>query len=205
MRRSKPVKKFNLNMKKSLIFVMFVAIVIFVTLIFRIFYIIENDSDRYKKKVLSQQTYVSSNILYKRGEIRDRNGTVLAVSIKVYDLVISPKDIIGESDGNTDNEQAAADREFTIQTLVNCFGLDRDELEKTINDNPTSQYRIISSKKGMTQDEIQPFLDAQESAKGQHKAHKAYYQEVRERENHKRAVTKEYTELDGTRRTRRQL
>ena len=107
---------------------MFVAIVIFVTLIFRIFYIIENDSDRYKKKVLSQQTYVSSNILYKRGEIRDRNGTVLAVSIKVYDLVISPKDIIGESDGSTDNEQAAADREFTIQTLVNCFGLDRDEL-----------------------------------------------------------------------------
>lgn len=45
----------------------------------------------------------------------------------------------------------------------------------------------------------------QESTKGQHKAHKAYYQEVRERENHKRAVTKEYTELDGTRRTRRQL
>lgn len=36
-------------------------------------------------------------------------------------------------------------------------------------------------------------------------AHKAYYQEVRERENHKRAVTKEYTELDGTHRTRRQL
>ena len=31
------------------------------------------------------------------------------------------------------------------------------------------------------------------------------YQEVRERENHKRAVTKEHTELDGTRRTRRQL
>ncbi len=172
MRRSKPVKKFNLNMKKSLIFVMFVAIVIFVTLIFRIFYIIENDSDRYKKKVLSQQTYVSSNILYKRGEIRDRNGTVLAVSIKVYDLVISPKDIIGESDGSTDNEQAAADREFTIQTLVNCFGLDRDELEKTINDNPTSQYRIISSKKGMTQDEIQPFLDAQESAKENAKENK---------------------------------
>lgn len=35
--------------------------------------------------------------------------------------------------------------------------------------------------------------------------HDVYYQEVRERENHKRAVTKEYTELDGTRRTRRQL
>ena len=47
--------------------------------------------------------------------------------------------------------------------------------------------------------------NAQESAKGQHKAHKAYYQEVRERENHKREVTKEHTELDGTRRTRRQL
>ena len=43
------------------------------------------------------------------------------------------------------------------------------------------------------------------ATKGQHKAHKAHYQEVRERENHKRAVTKEYTELNGTRRTRRQL
>ena len=28
---------------------------------------------------------------------------------------------------------------------------------------------------------------------------------MRERENHERAATKEYTELDGTRRTRRQL
>lgn len=52
---------------------------------------------------------------------------------------------------------------------------------------------------------VQTQGNAQESTKGQHKAHKAYYQEVRERENHKRAVTKEYTELDGTRRTRRQL
>ncbi len=115
--------------------------------------------------MLSQQTYVSSNILYKRGEIRDRNGTVLAVSIKVYDLVISPKDITGESDSSVSSEQAEANMDFTLQTLVSCFGLDRGELEQIISENPESQYRVISSKKGMTQDEIQSFLDAQESAK----------------------------------------
>ena len=47
-----------------------------------------------------------------------------------------------------------------------------DVYKRQINDNPTSQYRIISSKKGMTQDEIQPFLDAQESAKENAKENK---------------------------------
>ena len=65
--------------------------------------------------------------------------------------------------------------------------------------------QITGSKERYRLCRLQTQGNAQESTKGQHKAHKAYYQEVRERENHKRAVTKEYTELDGTRRTRRQL
>lgn len=76
----------------------------------------------------------------------------------------------------------------------------REELKLEFNPKTT----ILAAKNGID------FVgyntgNAQESTKGQHKAHKAHYQEVRERENHKRAVTKEYTELDGTRRTRRQL
>lgn len=78
-RRRRRVKKFSLKMKKTLVAVMFAVIVIFIGLLFRIFTIIENDNDAYTKKVLSQQTYVSSNLLYKRGEIRDRNGTVMAL------------------------------------------------------------------------------------------------------------------------------
>lgn len=155
MRRKRPVKKFSLKMKKTLIAVMFAVVVIFIGLLFRIFNIIETDSDKYTKKVLSQQTYVSSNLLYKRGEIRDRNGTVMAISVKVYDLVISPKTLLEDEDN----------REFSIQTLVSCFGIDRTELEQVINSKPDSQYYVIADKKGMTSDEISSFEEAREAAK----------------------------------------
>ncbi len=155
MRRKKPIKKFSLKMKKTLIAVMFAVVVIFIGLLFRIFNIIENDSDKYTKKVLSQQTYVSSNLLYKRGEIRDRNGTVMAISVKVYDLVISPKTLI-EDENN---------RDFSIQTVTDCFGIDRAELEQIINSKPDSQYHVITEKKGMTSDEISAFEEAREKAK----------------------------------------
>ena len=44
-----------------------------------------------KKQVLSQQQYSSKTIPYKRGEILDSKGTKLAVSEKVYDLVLDCK------------------------------------------------------------------------------------------------------------------
>ena len=153
--RKRPVKKFSLHMKKTLVAVMLIITVLFIGLLVRVFTIIEKDSDRYKKRVLSQQTYVSNDILYKRGEIRDRNGTVLAVSVKVYDLIISPKDILKDSKNG----------EFTLQTLVNCFGLNYAELSSLVNSNPESQYKVIQDKKGLTDEEIKPFEDAKTAAK----------------------------------------
>lgn len=155
MSRKKPIKKFRLHMKKTLIAVMFICVLTFIVLIARIFMVIEDSSDKYTKKVLSQQTYVNKNLLYKRGEIVDRNGTALAISVKVYDLVISPKDIL-ENDEN---------KEFTLSALVQYFELDRTQLEKLINDNAESQYRLIDDKKGLTADEIAPFQKAEKDAK----------------------------------------
>lgn len=155
MRRKRPVKKFSLKMKKTLIAVMFAVVAIFIGLLFRIFNIIESDNDKYTKKVLSQQTYVSSNLLYKRGEIRDRNGTVMAISVKVYDLVISPKTLIEDE----------ANREFSIQAVVDCFGINRAELEQIINSKPDSQYHVIADKKGLTSDEVSAFEETRDAAK----------------------------------------
>ena len=160
--RKRPVKKFSLHMKKTLVGVMLIITALFIGLLVRVFLIIEEDSDRYKKRVLSQQTYVSNDILYKRGEIRDRNGTVLAVSVKVYDLIISPKDILKDSKNG----------EFTLQTLVNCFGLNYAELSSLVNSNPESQYKMIQDKKGLTDEEIKPFEEAKTAAKEAKKAAK---------------------------------
>lgn len=154
MSRRKPVKRFTMGMKKTLIAVMFVCVLVFMGLLFKVFNIIENSSDRYTKRVLSQQTYVSKDLLFKRGEIVDRNGTSLAVSVKVYDLVISPKDILEDE----------ANKAYTISELVKCFGLDQAALEKIINDYSKSQYRRIPEKKGMTSEEIEPFKKAKEDS-----------------------------------------
>lgn len=155
MRRKRNIKKFSYTMKKTLIAVMIICVLAFISLIGKIFYIIQNDSDRYTKKVLSQQTYVNKDLLYKRGEITDRNGTPLAVSIKVYDLVISPKDIL------TDEKN----KEFTLNTLVQCFGIERATLDQILADNPESKYRVVTEKKGMTSDEIEPYNEAVQAAK----------------------------------------
>ena len=46
------------------------------------------DGDKYAKRVLSQQSYTSSDIPFKRGDIVDRNNVIMATSIKKYDLAI---------------------------------------------------------------------------------------------------------------------
>ena len=77
----------------------------------------------------------------------------------MYDLVISPKDIL--SDENN--------KEFTINTLCEEFGLDRTELIELIESKSESQYQIITSKKGLVTDEIENFnvivSEAKEAAK----------------------------------------
>ena len=46
--------------------------------------------NRYTQQVLSQsqQQYTNTTIPFKRGSITDRNGTILANSVKVYNLVL---------------------------------------------------------------------------------------------------------------------
>ena len=51
----------------------------------------QSKGDEYEKIVLSQQSYVSNTIAYRRGDILDRNGNKLASSKKVYNLVLDPK------------------------------------------------------------------------------------------------------------------
>ena len=52
----------------------------------------------------------------------------------------------------------------TIDALVKCFDLDKDNIKKVINDNPTSQYQKLL--KELTSDEIAEFneLKAQKNS-----------------------------------------
>ena len=84
-------KKFPKRMQKKLV-MLFVAIILaFVVLVGRVTYINARSGDEYTRVVLEQQQYDSQTIPYKRGDITDRNGTKLATSERVYNVILDVK------------------------------------------------------------------------------------------------------------------
>ena len=74
-------------MQKKLVVMFLVIMVSFVGLSYRLFAITRDNGEKYKKQVLSQQKYDSRTLPYKRGSILDANGSVLAASEKVYNVM----------------------------------------------------------------------------------------------------------------------
>lgn len=65
-------------------------------LIYVLYDIVENNRDSYNQIVLTQQDYDSRPLAYRRGDIVDRNGTYLATTEKVYNLILDPRtDYVG--------------------------------------------------------------------------------------------------------------
>ena len=77
--------------EKLAITIILISLALF-ALIFVLYRIVNENSERYNKIVLSQrqQEYASRTIPYRRGDIVDRNGTYLATSEKVYNLILDP-------------------------------------------------------------------------------------------------------------------
>ena len=89
----------------------------------------------YKRQVLSQQKYSSTTLPYKRGDILDRDGNVLATSQKMYTLILEPKNILK----NEDTENA------TIDALHKYMNLDKKALRKYIKQRPNSYYAVYKN------------------------------------------------------------
>ena len=108
-------------------------------LIWVLYGIIKENNDQYSKIVLSQrQQEFSSRILsYRRGDIVDRNGTLLATSEKVYNLILDPQQIMKKPEYYL---------EPTIQALVDCFGFDSGEIRSLIQEKSDRAY--VPYKKG---------------------------------------------------------
>lgn len=140
----------RLIMRKKLAVMMILILVAFLGLIARLMYITRENQTDYQRKILSQQRYDSKTLPFKRGTITDKNGTILAISEKVYNVVLDCKVMLSDE----------ANKEPTLSALSECFGIDRTDLDKYVKDNPNSQYYVL--KKRLTYDEIQPFLKKKE-------------------------------------------
>lgn len=139
--------RFTTKMQKKLVVLYFLVLLAFAGLSARLVLINRDNGEQYKKQVLSQQQYTSRTIPFKRGEILDSKGTKLAVSEKVYNLILDCK-LMNEKEEYV---------EGTIAALAQCFDVDESEIRKYSSDNPTSQYHIL--KKQLTYDEIAPFQE----------------------------------------------
>lgn len=132
-------------MQKKLV-LLFVAIILaFVFLIGRITYINAANGEDYTRIVLDQQQYDSRTIPFKRGDIVDRNGTKMATSERVYNVILDVKVMTSDEDSI----------EPTIQVLKDCFEIDEDKVRDLIEESPSSRYNIL--KKGVDYETYKKF------------------------------------------------
>ncbi len=143
---AKKRKRFLGRMQKKLFWVTAILTCGFVALIVRIWYINDKDGKRYEKIVLAQQSYDSIEIPYRRGDILDRNGTQLATSEKVYNLIIEPKNIL----------QDDKVKKATISALTKYFDLTETQIEEALSDKSSLYKKML---KKLTYEQVKPFND----------------------------------------------
>ncbi|MCI8464534.1 MAG: penicillin-binding protein 2 [Lachnospiraceae bacterium] len=144
------MKLFRKYMKKKLALTFFLVALVLIGLAVSVGFIGKEKGEEYGQRVLTQQTVSSGTIPFKRGQITDRNGTILAANEAVYNLILDPSVI-----GSHENILGP-----TLDLLVECYGYDREELEKLVKDQPTSQY--IRYEKRMSEEKRDQFLTRKE-------------------------------------------
>lgn len=132
-------RRMTSNMNKKLAGLFVCVVLALVALAVRITVISADKGEQYSKQVLSQsqQQYGSTTIPFKRGDIIDANGTILATSEKVYNLILDCKVV-------NDKEYY---REPTINALVDVLGQNKAEIEALLDGEETknSQYIILET------------------------------------------------------------
>lgn len=141
-------RKFPIRMQRKLVMLFMAVILAFVVLIGRITVINASRGSSYTKIVLDQQNYDSRVIAFKRGDIVDRNGTKIATSERVYNVILD----VAVMTGNGEKDDYI---EPTKAVLEECFGIDGNTVDDLIEERPNSQYEIL--KQGIDYETAQKF------------------------------------------------
>lgn len=145
-RRGKP-KRFSRKMCITVFLVFCVCLFTFGVLLFKIYHINSKDGDRYRKEALSQQSYTNTVLNYQRGDVKDRNNTTLAVSVRKYDLVLEPRTL-----GKDEKKKQA-----TVDAIAKTFGVASSVVEEVIQKKPNSMYEHIDGLKELPAKKVDKF------------------------------------------------
>ena len=146
------------------IFLMFACgVALFVPLLAKLWQIAIIDHDKYEQMAIEQQTR-DVTVAASRGNIYDAGGNTLALSATVYNLILSPRDVIAgvsltkadfateaeyeavmEDDARSEAalaEKVAARQKLIIDGLCNLLEIDREDLERRMG-KTQSAYEIL--------------------------------------------------------------
>ena len=143
-------RKFSIKMQKKLLVLFAFVLLAFLVLSIRLLWITKEKGIQYQKQVLSQQRYDSVTLPFRRGDIVDTKGTKLAVSEKVYNLVIDSYVMLDKKDY----------LEPTLQALGTHFPeLNMSTVREYVVSHPESSWYVPLRR--LSYEQISGFLAAQ--------------------------------------------
>lgn len=105
--------------------------------------------EEYKKRVFSQQSYTNNVLKYRRGAIKDRNETVLAQSVRRFDLILEPRTLLADSAAKTE----------TLAKIAGYFAVGTNELEQLLAENADSMYQHVEGLKLLSKEQVSGFRE----------------------------------------------
>lgn len=160
LKKSKKIDKNKPAPAKKLISILVLMFFVLFLLIIRLFYLQFINGSKLKEMAFTQQT-LSTTIAPKRGNIYDANGKILATSVKVDTVSISPKQIAND------------DKEKIAQAFSDIFNLNYDEMLDKINSNTyfqtiikkVEQDKIDELKSWMSENDVVTGINIDEDSK----------------------------------------
>ena len=147
--RQQPDQRANRTiLVRTLFLLVLFGVVAFVPLLVRLWQLQIRDYDEYQQLAVEQQT-ADSTVEANRGTIYDRNGEVLAMSATVYNIQLSPKEILSDQgnyrqaveEGDTPDYPEPTS-EYIAASLAEILNLDEADILRRLG-NTSSMYEII--------------------------------------------------------------
>lgn len=127
--------RFTNSMKKRLAIQFLLIGLAFVGIFARVIYLSTVNYENYTKIVLNKATYNSRTILFKRGDIVDSKGTVLATSVRVYNVILDPQMV---------HQYTDSVKEKTIESLKenlwDIFEIEPEVVDEMLEERAHSAY-----------------------------------------------------------------
>ncbi|MDO4168503.1 MAG: penicillin-binding protein 2 [Lachnospiraceae bacterium] len=153
--RVKPYRKLTKTMAARFFFVAALLLVLLLIIMGKLIYLTIFKESSYKKQILAQQQYMNKEINYKRGDILDANGNVLATSRKLYKVILEPKNIIGIRQKKDGKEVITENQKLVTAALKKYLHATDEEINRALSNKESYYYDSLCDSK--TESEISEF------------------------------------------------